>query len=274
MKIGLDQAAYTIVEVLIVIAVTGALVMSVMYIISGQQGKTEFTQAINDIQAQINDVINNVSTGYYANNGNVSCVEGVSGPAFNTTSQAQGTNQACVFLGRGMQFAVNDDANSYNIYDIAGLRTSAGKLTQNLSEAKPKAIAPQNPNGADTTLRQDLQYGLEAAKMHYTDGTGPHNTNTITFMSTALASYSGSNLASGTYQIELIAVNSDIDISGGGDKSEDAAVAAIDYSNLVKANSVVICFNSGSSNQNGIITIGSNGRQLNTTLTISSGSCS
>lgn len=273
MKTGLNQAAYTIIEILIVLAVTGALVLSVMFVISGQQGRTEFNQAINDIQAQINDVINNVSTGYYANNGNVGCAAGASGPVFSTVGQNQGTNQGCVFMGRGIQFAVGNDPNLYNIYDIAGLREyTCTQIEDCLGEASPTAIAP--PHGADTTQQQRLQYGLEAAQMYFTDSGADVPVNTVTFMST-LANSSNGNLASGSQQVELRPVQNTTDISTSGDKSATAAVTAINAANLdlVPDGGVTICFNSGSSNQSGTITIGSNGRQLSTKLVINSGLC-
>src|SRR5882762_7178443 len=108
MKTGLNALGFTIVETMIVLAITGALLLMAMLMISGQQGKTEFTQAINDIQAQINDVINNVGTGYYAKTTDFSCSAGASGPVFNASgSTGQGSNTACVFMGRAVQFIGN-----------------------------------------------------------------------------------------------------------------------------------------------------------------------
>lgn len=273
MKTGLNQAAYTIVEVMIVIAITGGLLLMAMLMISGQQGKTEFTQAINDVQAQINDVINNVATGFYANNGNISCAAGAS-PILSAVSRGEGTNQGCVFMGRAIQFAVAGDPVAYNLYDIVGLQNnSSGQAVQNLTEAVPEAIAP--PNGADTTQSQNLQYGLKAAKMYYTSSGVNHPVSTVAFMST-LANYSNNNLASGSQQVELRPVQNTADISSGvSDKSAQTAVNAISATNLslIPDGGVTICFNSAGSNQNGVIIIGSNGRQLSTQLVVSGGSC-
>ena len=66
MKSGLKSRGFTIVEVLIFLAVSSALMVSAFTLISGSQNKAAFTVGINDVQQQINAVINNVSNGYYS----------------------------------------------------------------------------------------------------------------------------------------------------------------------------------------------------------------
>ena|SRR5476651_379650 len=48
-----SQYGFTIVEVLIVLAVTGILFASTLSLMSGRQNRAEFTQAINNIKSQI-----------------------------------------------------------------------------------------------------------------------------------------------------------------------------------------------------------------------------
>lgn len=277
MKTGLNEAAYTIIEVLIVLAVTTTLLFAVMLLISGQQGKTEFTQAMNDIQAELNDVINNVSTGYYANNNNVKCAAVGGAPVFTSAVTQEGSNKDCVFMGRAVQFAVSGNASSYNVYDVAGVRlTAAGQQPQTLVQASPRAIAPPTPNDGNTTQQKSLQYGLQAAKMYYTQGVDTP-INTIVFMSTLAPVSAGGDLVSGTQQVELRPVNVVADISNGAtDKSASAAVTNINNPNnlsVIPTGGVTICFNSAGSNQSGIITIGNNGRRLATSMTINPGKC-
>lgn len=265
---GLKTRGYTIVEAMIVLAVTGALIIMVMRTVSGQRERAEFRQAINDIQTQINDVINNVATGYYNNTGNVHCVAGPGGPVLSSFNQEQGTNEGCIFLGQAIQFQVDSDKNAYKIYDIAGLRRdSGGNAVENLNEALPKAIA-NPPAGVDTSQSKTLQYGLEAARMYYRHGAdAPIDISAVAFTS-SFASYSGGDLTSGSHRVELQPVQNTAGIGSS------AVAAAINKDNLglIPDGGVVICFNGGS--QHGIITIGGNARQLTTDLVIGQGACS
>ena len=72
-NIHASKAGFTIVEVIIVLAVSSVLLVSALSLVGGQQKKAEFTQALSDIQSQIDGVMNNVATGYYANPGNFQC---------------------------------------------------------------------------------------------------------------------------------------------------------------------------------------------------------
>lgn len=280
MNKGLNTHAFTVVEVLIVLAVTGSLLVMAISLISGQQGRTGFTQSINDLQAQINDVINNVATGYYANNNNVTCTAPGASPVLATPgipTNTQGQNNGCVFLGRAMQFDVGGDTTAFNVYDIVGLQKKNGSTQspQTLTDAAPLAIAPPNP--ADTTQHLFTQYGLSINKMYYTNNGVPTPPDITTFaLTSSLAGYSNGNLVSGSKQVELHPVKSSASIAAGGEAATLAVqkinAANLDYV-LYPDLAVTMCFNSDSSDQSGIITIGSNGRQLSTTLQINNGKC-
>ena len=73
MKRGINPLGFTIVETMIFLAVSGALVVVGLSAVYGTQGRSEFRVAVNDAQQQIDKVINNVSNGYYADTSNISC---------------------------------------------------------------------------------------------------------------------------------------------------------------------------------------------------------
>ena len=266
MKQGQRAHGYTVVEVMIFLVVTSALFVIAVVYISGQQRKTEFSQAIRNIQSKINDTINNVSTGYYYNSGSFNCTSNGSGPTLGPGSQGQGEHKDCIFLGRAMQFAANGASSNFNIYNLVGQRTiSGGQQAQNLADALPKAISP--PNGADTTETGRLQYGLTAVKMFYTISGADQPIGTVAFVPT-LAAYSGGNLASGAQNIELRPVSS----TTLGEPA-DVAVGKISVANMPDAiknpsGGVTICFKSGGTDQYGVITIGNSQNQLSTNLDI------
>ena len=64
---------FTVIEVMIVLAVTGLLFISSVALISGKQNQTAFDQSIRQIQSQIQQIINEVSIGFYPNLGDVQC---------------------------------------------------------------------------------------------------------------------------------------------------------------------------------------------------------
>src|SRR5436190_880500 len=105
---GLHSPAFTIVEVMIVLAVTAAILLSALLMIGHQQENTEFIQAVHEAQSQIDDVINNVNSGYYASRQNFECQSSLSGPVVDdSSSNTRGTNKDCIIIGRTMHFAVN-----------------------------------------------------------------------------------------------------------------------------------------------------------------------
>jgi prepilin-type N-terminal cleavage/methylation domain-containing protein len=286
MKIGLktlDTHGFTIVEVMIVLAVTGAMLIAGLMAINGQQQRTEFSQAVNDIQSQINDVINNVSSGYYTNTNNFKCEAGADGPTLQTVANAnnQGANKDCIFLGRALQFGLAGNEDQFNTYNVVGLRQitgSNGSLREAalLDEAKPKLLAPGTSPSSDfpdATVKTKLLYDLKPVKILYADkghnGGAPGTAGGVAFVS-SLAQYNDKNLLeSGSQVINVIPLV--------GTQLGQAAPAAVDAVNLYlrdpaaiinPSDGIAVCFKSGGTDQYAVITIGSNGRQPTTKLDI------
>ncbi|HSX53222.1 MAG TPA: type II secretion system protein [Patescibacteria group bacterium] len=285
MKTGLGSQAYTIIEVMIVLAVSVVLLASALSVVGSQSQRTQFTQGINDIRTQINDIINNVSTGYYSNSNNFTCSGTPTGPNIINGVNNQGTNGGCTFIGRAVQFKVNGDNRQFDIYNLVGLQFAgggpSGSAPASLAEAMPVAIAP-SANAVHSLVPigqvlQQLSYGLQVVSMHYVDGLGPHTTAAVAFISSFNQSDSSGNLISGSKVASLWAIQP-TDIPTGA--NSPTLVNFLDNSgNYASANSVTVCF-SGPTNQYGLLTIGSNGRQLTTkldvygTLSQANGQCS
>jgi hypothetical protein len=278
------HTGYTIVEVMIVLAVTGLLFVSVVTVFAGQQNKTQFSQAINDIDNKIRDTITNVDNGYYANYENFYCdALGGAGPVIHPGSDRQGQNTDCIFIGRSMQFAPDSDQTRYNIYNVVAQRAINGNEATTLNEAKPKAVGPNGPVGADATERNNLLYGLKAVRMYYKQGASRVRINTVSFIS-SLPGYTGADLNPGSTTVQLMPVNvsspptPNIQTTGPGN-SEILGAQNINETNMgpgaipptgIPDGGVILCFESGGTDQYGIITIGSSNRQLTTKVTIAS----
>ena len=104
MRGGIKSQGYTIVEVIIVLAIASALFFVAVLAISGQQARTEYTQAIQDFQSRLVDIANDVNTGIYPNLGlSTKCQVDVTTrkPSFSMGGQAQqGANTDCIFIGK------------------------------------------------------------------------------------------------------------------------------------------------------------------------------
>jgi type II secretory pathway pseudopilin PulG len=254
-------AGFTIVEVMIVMAVTGALFVSVALTMSGKQRKAEFFQATNDIHAVVQQTINEVSAGFYPSKDDFRCVQ-TAGPAITIMSAAgqRGTNQSCVFLGKVMYFGQNPlgDQETFNTFSIAGLRSAT-----TLASAAPTVVQ----NGVvDTTASAFLKYGLSVRSVKYNDVVGDAAANDVSigavaFMTAAGETDTAGNYKSGSQRVDLVPVP-------GTALNRTKANMITDINTYLKTASVVnprngvkICF-VGADNLTALITIGSNGHDL------------
>ncbi|HEV7454321.1 MAG TPA: prepilin-type N-terminal cleavage/methylation domain-containing protein [Candidatus Saccharimonadales bacterium] len=272
---------FTIIEVMIVLAVTGLLFVSAAAMISGKENQTAFDQSIRQIQSQIQQVVNEVSVGFYPNLGNIQC-NGAGGTVALTKAAgtAQGANAGCVFIGKAMQFQVgNASPEQFNVYSIAGLQKGGAGASESssLSEAKPKVIAPSSAETTlpDSSTTDTLQNGLTTARMYYNNGAGDKDIGIVVFAN-GLAQFSATNgaLLSGAQEVSLLAIDdNNVKSKLGMDKTSGVDIINSKLSTLTPSATmgVYLCFASGGTDQSGLITIGSNGRQLAVNLAIKSG---
>jgi type II secretory pathway pseudopilin PulG len=269
MKGGKKPNGFTISETLIVVAITGVMFSAIVFTLSGRQNRTEFTQSIQEVQSQIEQVIHDVGVGYYPNANNFQCSASLSGPVFGVGSTEQGANKGCVFLGKAIQFGVPSTKNGiedFKIYSIAGLqRTAAGDEVTDYASAKPKVVAPPStPAGVDTTETKYLLYGLTTKEITY--GSPASQVGAIAFVN-SLASYEGSAIQSGAQQVRIVPI-----MTSALGQTQNQAITAINgqfTSSIVDpADGIRLCFVSGGTDQSGLITIGGTSRQLAVTLTI------
>src|SRR5687768_7052052 len=124
-------AGYTIVELMIVIGVTGAISLAALLMISGQQAKTEFSQAVRDFDSKLMDIANDVATGVYPDQGVNNCTvtapasNAESGIQFGSTLKVQGASSECVFVGKAIQLQPENDEQGLNVFTLAGRRLNA-----------------------------------------------------------------------------------------------------------------------------------------------------
>jgi prepilin-type N-terminal cleavage/methylation domain-containing protein len=273
MKVGRKQRGFTIVETMIVLAVSGGLFLVAAIAVSGKQARQEFDQSIQDVRSQIQQVVNDVATGAFPNMNNMSCSVGANGPVFSSTAAGQGENTGCIAMGKVIQFGVGSNPESMRVYTVAGLqKTSSGADVSSPGEAKPKVIAPSTttPGVPDLTDQRNLLYGLTTNAM--TDQRSGSAIGAIAILS-SLAQYGDAGIVSGSQQLTAYPI---IGTVRGATAQTGAEAINNNLSTLTPASAltdkgVTICFPSAGTNQSGLITIGGGNRQLSVTLQIKAG---
>jgi type II secretory pathway pseudopilin PulG len=265
------RGGYTIVETLIFLAISSVLLVSALIAVGGQQGKTQFSQSLRDLQSRIDDTINDVATGYYYKNKDFSCTADELGgapvpTAVNTDPTAdnneQGGNAGCIFLGRVIQFAPSGAADKMKIMTVVGRqyeKEPLGKPVFTYTQAKPVVLLSPLPDLSEDIV---LQYGLTIRKMTYRFVGSDQDVAAVGLFA-GLAQYSSGGSASQSTAIVPI-----ITTSLGDSPSQVAtAISASGTLSLVDV-PITMCFESPSTKQYGIISIGSNQGRLTTSLEI------
>lgn len=162
---------YTIVEVMIFMAVSGVMFLMAVVFISGKQASVDFRHSMSDVNLQIKTIVNEVANGEYQSLGSNKCVAGAaSQPVVSSGVASQGSNggaSGCIFLGKVVQFNTGGDKTQYTIYTIAGRQLNASSSpVSNFVDAKPMALDSSAParSTANLTQTRTLLSGLEFIK--------------------------------------------------------------------------------------------------------------
>ncbi len=260
---------YTIVETLIVFAASSALVLSVMILISGQQGKTQFTQAIRDADSRLADFVNDYSTGYYVRGNDLHCLADNSGgsPSIDSLiAVEQGANVSCAYVGTLITSQLG--TSTYSNYTIVGRQFVAAPLSQPTSDfptSKP-VISPL------LTSEDDFSGSIELKTIRYTDSGGlVHDAGGFGVIS-SFSSSGGGGLVSDKQTPQLLILKNSYASNAilEATFSADIATGAYEINRPL-----TLCFKSGTSNQNAVITMGTNGgASFTTNVVIGNGPCS
>jgi hypothetical protein len=152
------KAGFTVIEAIIVLAVTGIIFMSAITLFSGKRSQTEFIQAAYDLESQLQLISNQVKSGSVIDGSQYICI--IRGthdqpaiwlpppPPPPTSTQFPA---GCLTLGNAVQ-ARPDDEQLY-IFTVIGLAKdfSTGTPTSSLKESGPSTI-----NGSHSSSNKDL----------------------------------------------------------------------------------------------------------------------
>jgi Tfp pilus assembly protein PilE len=123
---------YTVFEVMVVLAVTSVIFFTATLVFSDRQSRTQFNQAMYDLQSRFQAYANQVSTGTFPGTTLYDCEIANSGnpeynrPILRVGGGAQSTDQDCLYLGKAIQVIRGATDSRLYIHNIFGLRTIYG----------------------------------------------------------------------------------------------------------------------------------------------------
>lgn len=288
------SAGFTIVEMMLFLAITGVLLTSAMLLFNGRIARTQFSQAVQEFDNKIKGTINEVSAGTFPSSTPFSCTVSGTGQVQVTavSGTEQGTRTDCIFLGKVIQVGINGQGGcsesnlmacrQLNIYTAVGRRTTAtGKEVQSLSNtvdgANPTLIDGINPPGETVNLTQSsmLGAGMSVSKIvKLNDNTA---TGAIGIMQT-LGSYesTGSNprLNPGAQTVQIWPVSTGAyprTLQNVHDAVSTNANATFAPGSANPSQGILICLTDGS--QKASITIGAAGGKATTTVVMGDSQC-
>ncbi len=255
------RGGYTIIEVIIVLTVSSALFISALVTYNQQNRRTQFTESVNTFAQNIQDVLNDVETGFYPTTNGFSCsVSGTGAPTINTTVSAnQGTNTDCIFVGRAIQFAPNASSSAANkskmdIYTVVGRRAVAGsdQPVTSITEAQPHALSELSNLIEHASLVSGVQ--INAVKRADTNG----NISGLAIVSTVSG---GSAINTGLNSRASLAV-----VTGNTTNTSSATfinrVAALNATSVTRASKGIrICLQEQGSNREAVIELATGSSQ-------------
>jgi type II secretory pathway pseudopilin PulG len=279
MKGGKQPHGFTIVEVMIFLAISSVIFVGALDLLGGKQNQTAFSTSVSQVTSQLQSIIGNVADGFYNSSQNFKCTPSASGPSVKNVgggNLALGTNLGCVFIGEVVQFYTNSGAantQDYVVYPVVGnqydesLSLDPPVQATNLTQAIPLALYTAGSSNVDESQTTPLPYGIVVHNngLTYTDdkvnSDQPNPIGSIGFFTTFNGYTSGSNtstLQSGSQSVQLIPIP-------GSHLSDSKAAAAGEIDSLGgEVNSLItdpsggvgICLDSGTNGQSALITIG------------------
>lgn len=198
------QTGFTIVETLIVIAVTGALFLSTSILVSGQIARYHYRSSMFQLQSVIQSQFNSVQSGFYPD----SDVKDCSGTSIITDDLGKSTT--CVIVGKKLTLLKDTSGTSLGHPKTIKIET-VGMKTDDLPLSANELTKLKLLNSQDITIPGGLEYNKGA----FTTLNSPVTNDGDEIIIYALYSSAfstntnatGTALKSGTQQVALYAVS-------------------------------------------------------------------
>lgn len=261
-----QSAGYTILEVMIVMAVTAAMLVAVGGAFSGRQGRTEMIQAVRDFESRIQTTVSDVASGNFPNG--FDCQANSSGAAVTIATSSNnkpGANTGCIFLGKVM-IMHKDTSDIFTVVGRQFLTTVGSADVKTLVEAQPQAVAKDG--GPDVTYTYSHRLGLEVTKiLKISDNSQQRG---VGFMSELGSSASTNNPTTGSRSVLLYGMSGVAGASNTDSVLTSAGVINSSSTLIPAPEGIKICLSS-SNGQKAEIIVGDNNNQTSTFVNLDSG---
>lgn len=153
----LSAGGYTLLEVMLFLAISTVIFTLSIVVVRGQAGDNEFRTSVDDITSKFQQWIDEVQNGSSSNpsdasNSTLQCStiteSGKSYPHLITGSGSErGSNQSCILLGKAILLNSQTNNDSIEAIPVVGLRTDgSGNLVNTIKDSHPIAALNQGPN--------------------------------------------------------------------------------------------------------------------------------
>ena len=247
------NGGYTILEVMIVLTISTVIFATAVLAYSQQNRRAQFSESVQTFALNIQDLLNDVDTGYYPSDNSFGCTANISGQPNISGSAEQGTNSGCIFVGKAIQFAPTDEPSSFLIHTIVGRRLVEGSTTKSVAKLDDAKTRPLNIN--DLIEQRRLSADVEVVRVSRAGQTDPAaGVAVITTAGADGAERSGFNTRS---NLVIIDGSLDIDKSAFGSNLNNLS------SSQISLTGVDICLQEhgfGSGGRQAVVSIGADGQ--------------
>lgn len=170
------RRGYTILEVMIFLAITSVMFIYAVVAIGGRQKQIEYNQSVRDLESTIADVVNDVSAGYYPKSTTITCSVSGSGAlaraVFSAGTTEQGGSSDCALVGKTLIFNASDGPqDGFTLGTLAGIKPPLSQIARPTAlEMKPRMVYDLTPGiNANFNENKTLRYGLKVTKIFNND---------------------------------------------------------------------------------------------------------
>lgn len=163
------HSGYTIVEVMLFLAISTAMFASVVTALNFQNRRSQFTESVQTFNQKLIDVLNDVDTGYFPSNSDFKCdlvggTPAITGGAGNNVEQ--GKNENCIFAGKAIQLSPDSQgADKFKIYTLVGARVTnnSGNIEEvaRVEDANitviPESVSPAAVDSGELSAQTEIK---------------------------------------------------------------------------------------------------------------------